>query len=137
MATDAVGAAGSTQQQSQIQQASVGQDDLFKIMLTQLSYQDPLEPMDNQEFVAQLAQFSSLEQSRQQNENIESLLTLQSANQATGLLGKSVEVTTATGSVVGQVTAISFEQGSPFLSIKKPDGEFLSEIRLSQVFLVR
>ena len=136
MATDAVGAAGAAQQ-GQIQQASVGQDDLFKIMLTQLSYQDPLEPMDNQEFVAQLAQFNSLEQTRQQNEKIDSLLSLQSANQATGLLGKTVEVTSDTGSVVGEVTTITFEQGSPLLTVRKTNGEFLSEIRLSQVFVVR
>lgn len=136
MTTHAIGAADAAQQ-GQLQQASVGQDDLFKIMLTQLSYQDPLEPMDNQEFVAQLAQFNSLEQTRQQNEKIDSLLSLQSANQATGLLGKTVEVTTDTGSVVGEVTTITFEQGSPSLTVRKTNGEFLSEIRLSQVFIVR
>lgn len=135
MAIESVGAAQSATQ-GQVQQATVGQDDLFKILLTQLTYQDPLKPLDNQEFIAQLAQFSSLEQSRQVNEKIDSVLSVQSGNQAIGLLGRTVEVRTDTGSVVGDVTGVTFDQGVPVLTVRNTDGQFLSDIRLSQVFIV-
>ena len=73
MNVESVGTVLSSEEQ-QIQQASLGQDDLFEILLTQLTYQDPLKPLDNQEFIAQLAQFTSLEQSQQANSNMEPFL---------------------------------------------------------------
>lgn len=136
MAIDAVGGAGSSTDQT-VQQAVVNQEDLFKILLTQLNYQDPLKPMDNAEFIAQLAQFTSLEQSRQTNANIESLLRMQSSNQSIGLLTRTVEVTTATAKEVGQVTTITFEDGTPKLTIKTSDGRFIGNISLSQVQIIK
>ena len=53
-----------------LQTLGLGQEDFFRILVTQLSYQDPLKPIDNQEFIAQLAQFTSLDQTRQVNERI-------------------------------------------------------------------
>ena len=49
----------------------MGKDDFLKLLVTQLNYQDPLDPMDNQEFSAQLAQFSALEQLHNVNANLE------------------------------------------------------------------
>jgi flagellar basal-body rod modification protein FlgD len=135
MAIDSVGATAAAQ--STPQQAVVNQEDLFKILLTQLQFQDPLKPLDNAEFIAQLAQFTSLEQARQTNQNIESLLTVQAADQSIGLLTKTVEVQTASAREVGQVTAIAFDSGSPLLTIKTLDGRFLSNIALSQVQIVQ
>lgn len=124
--------------QQQVSQAGVGQDDLFKILLTQLTYQDPLKPLDNQEFIAQLAQFTDLEQNRQINDKMEALLTVQSADQSIGLIGRSVQVRSENGgSDIGTVTTITFERGEPKLTIKKGDGVFLRDVNLSQVFLVR
>ena len=68
-----------------LKRAGLQQEDFLKVLLAQLSYQDPLEPMDNQDFIAQLAQFSEIEQSRQTSDRIESLLTLQISNQALGV----------------------------------------------------
>ena len=48
--------------------ASLGLQDFMKILLTQLTYQDPLKPMDNQAFMAQMAQFTALEQSKRLND---------------------------------------------------------------------
>ena len=46
------------------QASALGLQDFMKILLTQLTYQDPLKPLDNQEFMAQMAQFTTLEQSQ-------------------------------------------------------------------------
>ncbi len=117
--------------------AGLGQEDFLKILLTQLQFQDPLKPMDNQEFIAQMAQFTNLEMTRQQNEKTDTLLTIQSASQAVGLIGKTVEVQTDTGSQVGTVTTITFQSGSPMLTVQTSGGAFLTDVTLSQVFIVR
>ena len=117
--------------------ASLGQEDLFKILLTELSFQDPLDPMDNKEFIAQLAQFTNLEQTRQFNEKLDSVLTVQAADQSIILLGKTVEVKTNTNPEVGEVIAVNFDNGSPVMTIKKVDGSFLSDIKLSQINTVK
>jgi flagellar basal-body rod modification protein FlgD len=120
-----------------LSQSTVNQDDLFKILLTQLKYQDPLKPTDNAEFVAQLAQFTSLDQARQTNDNIESLLQMQATNQSVALIGRTVEIVGVGGNQVGQVTTISFDQGTPQLTVKTATGESLTGISLSQLQLVR
>lgn len=136
MAIDSIG--GATGAAGQVaQQAVVNQEDLFRILLTQLNYQDPLKPMDNAEFIAQLAQFTSLEQARQSNQNVEALLKMQAADQSIGLIGKTVEVATATAREVGEVTTIAFNEGSPQLTVRTSAGRFLNSIALSQVQIVR
>lgn len=122
----------------EVQRAGLGQEDFLQILLTQLTYQDPLEPLDNQEFIAQFAQFASLDQSRQATDNIEALLTMQSADQSVGLLGKTVEVRTDSGSEVGEVSSVIFSQeGIPLFTVKTADETFLTDISLSQVVLVQ
>lgn len=120
-----------------IRNAGLGQEDFLKVLLTQFQFQDPLKPLDNQEFIAQIAQFTNLELTRQENDRIDSLLTIQSATQAIGLIGKTVEVQTATGSQVGSVTTITFRNGAPVATVKTDTGAFLTDVSLSQIFLVR
>ena len=117
--------------------AGLQQEDFLKVLLAQLSFQDPLKPMDNQEFIAQLAQFSAIEQSRQSNQDIQSMLTLQVANQAVGLLGHTVEIQTGSGTQIGEVTTVGFWQGLPVLTVQTVDGGFLTDVGLSQISIVR
>ena len=77
---------------------TMNKDDFLKLLVTQLQYQDPLSPEDPKDFVAQLAQFSSLEQQINSNTNLENLSKViqnlqQSQNmaQAVSLLGKTVK----------------------------------------------
>lgn len=73
-------------------------DTFLSLLTTQLKYQDPLDPMDSNQFVAQLVQFSNVEQAIATNTNLEKLLSMQSANQmvgALGYIGKQVEATSA------------------------------------------
>ncbi|HEU4683479.1 MAG TPA: flagellar hook capping FlgD N-terminal domain-containing protein [Nitrospira sp.] len=77
-ATDSAQAISSTQQ--------LGENDFLNLLVTQLKNQNPLNPVDNQEFVAQLAQFSQLQQSTQQVTLLQQLIAAQTANQQYALL---------------------------------------------------
>lgn len=61
--------------QAKLKNQSLGQDAFLNLMMTQLAHQDPLSPMDNQEMIAQMAQFSSVEQMGLINENMEKTVT--------------------------------------------------------------
>ncbi|TVX97662.1 flagellar hook capping FlgD N-terminal domain-containing protein [Cohnella terricola] len=67
----------------------LGKDEFLQILVTQLRNQDPLQPMQDKEFIAQMAQFSSLEQMLNMTKEITALK--QSAGMATGLIGKQIE----------------------------------------------
>ena len=112
---------------------------LLQIILQQLTYQDPLKPMDNFEFVSQLAQFSELQQIQTLNTSITSLLTTQASLQATSLLGKTVDYTTAgsTTPSVGTVQSVTFSSGQPSLTIATAGGQTVANVDLSAVTQVQ
>ncbi|MCC2633399.1 flagellar hook assembly protein FlgD [Ramlibacter sp.] len=117
--------------------ASLGLQDFMKILLTQLTYQDPLKPMDNQAFMAQMAQFTSLEQSQRLNDKVQQLIDNQAAFQSVGLVGRTVEVATASGQGTGVVTALLLQGDAPLLTLKLPDGSLLQDVALNQILSVR
>lgn len=110
---------------------------LLKIILTQLTYQDPLKPMDNFQFVSQLAQFSQLQQSQTLNDQITNLLASQAASQATSLLGRTVDFNAGTASLTGVVKAVSFTSGSPTVTILTPDSQTISNISIAEIANIR
>lgn len=136
MAVEGIGAVAQTDV-ANLRNAGLGEEDFLKILITQLSFQDPLKPLDNQEFVAQIAQFSGLELNREANQNVQNLLEFQAATQAVGLIGKEVQVSTATGSETGTVGTVTFQGGTPLLQVKKLDNNFITDVSLSRVTLVR
>ena len=72
---------------------TMGKDDFLMLLVTELQNQDPLSPMENSEFVAQLAQFSALEQLTNVNKNLEMLQMYQNSlnnAQAVGMIGKNI-----------------------------------------------
>lgn len=82
--------------------AQLGKDDFLRLLTMQLQYQDPLNPMDNTQFISQMAQFSSLEQLQNMNKSLGDKSAaadqLQAAflkSQAASLVGKQVEVATS------------------------------------------
>lgn len=102
----------------------LGKMDFLNILVTQLRYQDPLNPMDDKEFIAQLAQFSALEQMTEQTRWTQMTYAL-------GMVGQKVMYRTDQGEVdVGVVQSMRMVDGKPMLSL----GE--SEIRLDQVLEV-
>ena len=136
MAIEALGAVSGTSSSSTAASA-VSLQDFVRILVSQLNNQDPLKPMDNQEFVTQLAQFTSLEQSRQLNQNLEALLSVQSTTQSVGLIGRTVDVQAGSGLASGQVIQLDFSSGEPRLSVRTAAGEVLTAIRVSQIQTVR
>ncbi|MBN9034427.1 MAG: hypothetical protein J0I23_32190, partial [Rhizobiales bacterium] len=137
MAIDSIGAVvnnGSTSLQAR---STIDQEGFIKLFLSQLQFQDPLEPVDNREFLAQLAQFSNLEQSRQLGMNMEGMLTMESSSQALALLSRVVDIMQVTGgNIAGTVTAVQFTSTGPELTINTAAG-VLTGVRLPQVSLVK
>jgi len=111
----------------------VGFEDLLRIVLTQLTYQDPLKPMESFEFVSQLAQFSQIQQAQTMNDRVLGLLQAAAADQATGVLGRIVDVPAGAGVISGRVQSISFLTGEPRLTILTSDGRTLSNLALSAI----
>jgi flagellar basal-body rod modification protein FlgD len=93
-----------------IPQAELGKDDFLKLLITQLSHQDPTQPLQDREFVAQMAQFSTLEQMTNMNGELSKVLGLLARSQAVNLLGKTVEIAQGQSSITGRVEAISGSQ---------------------------
>lgn len=110
---------------------------LLRIILTQLTYQDPLKPLDNTQFVSQLAQFSQLQQTQSLNDQVSNLLAAQSATQATSLLGKTVDIAAGQLTVSGTVQAVSFTSGQPTITIRTPTGQTISALSMASITQVR
>ncbi|HEY4116134.1 MAG TPA: flagellar hook capping FlgD N-terminal domain-containing protein [Rhizomicrobium sp.] len=123
----------------QVAQSAFGLDfqSLLKIILTELTYQDPLKPVDNYEFVSQLGQFSQLQLSQTLNDNVTQLLASQAATQATGLLGKTVDFTSNGSTLSGQVSAVSFSSGQPLITITTADGQTVGDLSIADITQVR
>jgi flagellar basal-body rod modification protein FlgD len=119
------------------QSSAIGIQDFLKILTAQLNNQDPLKPVDNQEFVAQIAQFATLEQSRQLNVKIDQLLSAQASTQSLGLLGKTVDLDQDGFIVSGQVTALALASGQPLLTVTTASGQFQDNVSLSQIINIR
>ena len=112
-------------------------ESLLKIVLTQLTYHDPLKPMDNFEFVSQLAQFSQIQQTQEMSDSLKTLVAAQSTSQAAGLLGKTVDIPAGTAVLSGKVTAVAFVDGAPRLTIRTASNQTISDIALSAVSQIR
>ena len=112
-------------------------DSLLKIILTQLTYQDPLKPMDNFQFVSQLAQFSQIQLGQTTNDKLGTLVTAQGTAQAAGLLGRIVDIPSGSAVISGKVTAISFANGDPQLTITTGDQQTISGLSLANVSQIR
>jgi flagellar basal-body rod modification protein FlgD len=112
-------------------------DALLKIILTQLTYQDPLKPMDNFQFVSQLAQFSQIQIGQTTNDRLQTLVFAQGSLQAAGLLGRQVDVGAGASVVTGKVTAIAFANGDPRVTIETADKQTISNVAIASITQIR
>ena len=94
----------------------IGKDGFLKLLITQLQNQDPLDPMKNEDFAAQLAQFSSLEQMQNLNESFNDLMALSQVSSTASLIGKEV--------TYQDQTTGAFVSGEVERVLIKPDGTY-------------
>lgn len=107
-------AADASDTASRVPQKQLGQDDFLKLLAKQFQVQDPMKPMEDTAFIAQMAQFSSLEQSKAMNTEMQVLRGYQQLATANSYLGHRVTVEAGDGSSVsGDVTAVDTSGGSP------------------------
>lgn len=100
----------------------MNETDFLKLFTEELSYQDPLKPIDNREFMAQMAQFSLLQEARSQNEYLSALTIQGLRDQSLNLLGKTVQINNDTEQS-GIVRSVSFTEGQmPQLSVQFGSG---------------
>ena len=129
-----------TKQQSQKKSNELGQDAFLQLMITQMNNQNPLEPQSNSEFVAQLAQFSSVEGLDKLNKTMEFMAAAfgsSHALQASSLVGRSVKVDTDTtylptdGQVAGTVD-LPYTTSDLRIDIFDESGELVGQQLLGQ-----
>lgn len=112
-------------------------DDLLKVLLTELTHQDPFKPVENTDFMAQIAQFASLSSTQQLNTNIEQLVALQAMNQSVALIGRRVSAKVNGATVDGVVKSLSLADGLPRITINTDGGEVIPNVAIGQLETVR
>jgi flagellar basal-body rod modification protein FlgD len=116
---------------------AINQQDFLRILLTQLNSQNPLKPMDNTTFVAQLAQFSQLEQTQQMVTSMNQLVSVQTATQTVGLLGKTVSLLNGNSFATGQVTGVSVSGTTPVVTVHPATGADISNVARKQILDIK
>lgn len=106
--------------------SNLGKDDFLRLLVTQLQYQDPLQPKEDTEFIAQMAQFTSLEQ-------MQNLTKTMMFQQATAMIDKDVkaEITGSKGTelVYGKVTSVRENSGEMYLTLSDGNMVKASDIK--------
>lgn len=118
--------------------SELGKEDFLKLLVTQFKYQDPLNPMEDKEFIAQLAQFSALEQQMSTNEKMESLLSIQKQQQMIGaasFIGQEVSARGYGVSVKGDTIsniqyAINEEMVKGYVNIFDASNQLVTTVQL-------
>ncbi|MBB6091177.1 flagellar basal-body rod modification protein FlgD [Povalibacter uvarum] len=110
-------------------------DDLLRVLLTELTHQNPFKPMDNKDFMGQIAQFAALDSSQRLNESIDQLLTLQAMNQSVGLINRTVTLRLDDGRLVtGRVQRLTLAEGLPRLTVQDAQtSEVYPNVALGQI----
>ena len=91
-------------------QQAMGRDEFLKLLITQLANQDPTSPVEDREFIAQMAQFSSLEQMTNMASDFAQLARMVQSTEAASALGRSVEILDGDKVIQGSVQAVSREE---------------------------
>jgi flagellar basal-body rod modification protein FlgD len=96
----------------------LGKDDFLKLMVAQMKNQDPMNPADDKDNIAQMAQFSSLEQITNLATATQKLADSMQMTQTLGLIGHTVSYKAADGTMTsGTVSAVDVAGGTPSLTV--------------------
>jgi flagellar basal-body rod modification protein FlgD len=137
MSVEAIGSVLNTTDPSATPNSGINEQDFIQLFVSELQYQDPMQPLDNSQFLTQLSQFVGIEQQSEEVTGINNLLTLDSSDQSLGLLSHSVEVTNADNSTTtGKVTGIQYSTNGVQLTVTTSTNNVLTNVNLSQIQLV-
>lgn len=117
----------STSTEERVGKQALGQDEFFKLLTTQLASQDPLEPMEDTAFIAQMASFSELEMTSNLTKSFDNFNNSQAFASAHGYIGKTVSLSSGE---VGEVTSVERQNGQTlvFLNGRNTDGRSIDSI---------
>lgn len=99
--------------ESVLPQKTLNQEDFFKLLITQMTSQDPMKPLSNAEFMGQMAQFSTLEQTKTLEASVSGMRSEQQMLQANTLIGRDVSLKLTSGTLQGTVTGVQIDNGTP------------------------
>ena len=123
-ATEGVTSTGFYQPSTQAPGTSEDKQMFLELLVAQLRYQDPMNPADSGEFLAQSAQFTALEKMQDVADRTAALLAAQVSFGATGLVGRYVSYLDENGDAhTGQVGSVSYDVTGPTLNV---DGQTVS-----------
>lgn len=112
-------------------QQSLTQNDFLKLLIAQMTAQDPLNPQSNTDFAAQMAQFTALQSSQSTQAGVASLQASQQVQQANSFIGRNVSLISSSGTVTtGLVTGVQIDSDVPKLVVNGANYD------LSQVFSI-
>lgn len=123
----------SAQQRPQLP-GQLGKDDFLKILVAQLGNQDPMKPMQDTEFIGQMAQFSSLEQMTNMNSSLTQFVNNQMQSSITDhahLIGKTVKWKENEVLSAGKVSAVVYKEGAILAELK--DGKQVNISSLERI----
>jgi len=93
------------QTDGRMKSSELGKDDFLKLLITQLQNQDPTSPMEDTQFISQMAQFSSLEQMTNMSSSFTRLASMMNSQESYSTLGKTVELNVGDTTTSGVVEA--------------------------------
>ena len=103
-------------QKNTLPNQNLGKDDFLKILITQLAHQDPTAPMQDKEFIAQMAQFSSLEQMTNMASDFAKMARMLKSSEASAALGKAVALDVGDDDTIhGVVMAVTRDEAPQIL----------------------
>jgi flagellar basal-body rod modification protein FlgD len=138
MTVSAIGSTLNTTDPSSLPNSGINEQDFIQLFVNELQFQDPMQPLDNSQFLTQLAQFVGIEQQSEEVTGINNLLSLDSSDQSLGLLSHTVQVSNANGSTTtGKVTGIQYSTNGVQVTVTPSNGgSVLTDVNLSQIQLV-
>ncbi|MDP4158112.1 MAG: flagellar hook assembly protein FlgD, partial [Bacillota bacterium] len=112
-------------------------DDFLKILMTQLQNQDPLNPMQDQDFISQMATFSSLEQMTNLNTSMDNFVKSAEQNQfmqASSMIGKTVTYLDNQGNeMTGAVKSVLFKDGSTSFQLNDNNQTSITSAQITKI----
>jgi len=110
----------------------MGAQDFLSLLTTELQNQDPMQPVDDTQSIAQLAQFSALSATQELNSSFQNFQSNFGVLQSASLIGKTVTVDTPdasgnTSTITGTVASIAVQDGKPYFTMNGTDGKPISD----------